>query len=585
MGTIDVVYIFDEHNTLLLSHHYHGSPPSAKVLLNTYLSHSSPRPSVLYVPSTHPPCILCSMVQDRLLFLTPLSHDMDPLIALEFLHRVADALEEFLGSPLLASRIETQYDVVAQLLGEMCDAGIMSVTEPNALRDLVDVGVGLMGKFLGGVGLPRYIPSSLEPQNNLSKMGLLTLFEFSASPSLSSAPGSSLSFKPPGSDTNQLAIPWRRANVRHTSNELYVDIVESVTAILAPSGRPLAARAHGTIVFTAKVSGVPDLILQLTTPGGRMNVAHTMQLPVFHPCVRLARWKEHPGELSFVPPDGRFVLAGYEVDLLGADYLTRAMHDPNYRSDLHLPVSIELNKSLGPDALDFEVKMSLDLSFVKVSSSSSTGLGAGLGRAKSAGLRPSTATSGTSAQPTLEEIVVSVPIPSGVRNFSEMKASRGEATYAPGDGTLEWRIYGKEASMLMNGVHSVSGGVVATLRCSVVGQPNVGEVEEPFAPPKEKWDYDEGGDDAYQAEAGSGKSTGKKSPSDEKLSRIAAKNAELMPSSASVSFQVKGWLPSGIKVEKLAIDMPKSKGIGAGVQPYKGVKYLAVSKGGVEIRC
>ena len=68
---------------------------------------------------------------------------------------MVDVLEEFVGSPLLASKIEAAYDVVAQLLGEMCDAGSVCNTEPNALRDDVEV-AGWMGKLLGGVGLPRY---------------------------------------------------------------------------------------------------------------------------------------------------------------------------------------------------------------------------------------------------------------------------------------------------------------------------------------------------------------------------------------------------------------------------------------------
>lgn len=68
---------------------------------------------------------------------------------------MVDLLEEFLGAPLLESKIENAYDVVAQLLGEMCDAGAVSNTEPNALRDLVDV-PGWMEKLLGGVGLPRW---------------------------------------------------------------------------------------------------------------------------------------------------------------------------------------------------------------------------------------------------------------------------------------------------------------------------------------------------------------------------------------------------------------------------------------------
>ena len=57
-----------------------------------------------------------------------------------------------------------------------------------------------------------------------------------------------------------------------------------------------------------------------------------------------------------------------------------------------------------------------------------------------------------------------------------------------------------------------------------------------------------------------------------------------MPRSILVSFGVKGWLASGIRVESLNVDTKKSKGLGEGVKPYKGVKYLTVSKRGVERR-
>lgn len=65
-------------------------------------------------------------------------------------------LEEFIGAPLLAQKIESSYDVVAQLLNEMCDAGAVSTTEPNALRDVVEV-EGWIGKFLGGINMPGFV--------------------------------------------------------------------------------------------------------------------------------------------------------------------------------------------------------------------------------------------------------------------------------------------------------------------------------------------------------------------------------------------------------------------------------------------
>ena len=110
---------------------------------------------MLYLPNTVPQTTVFSLHQGNVLFLIPASTETETLFVLEFLHRLTDVLEEFLGAPLLASKIEGAYDVVAQLLGEMCDAGSVCNTEPNSLRDVIDTPTW-MDKLLGGVGLPGY---------------------------------------------------------------------------------------------------------------------------------------------------------------------------------------------------------------------------------------------------------------------------------------------------------------------------------------------------------------------------------------------------------------------------------------------
>jgi len=353
---------------------------------------------------------------------------------------------------------------------------------------------------------------------------------------------------------------------------MYVDIVETLSVTLAPSGRPLAAFANGTIAFTAKISGIPDLLLTLSTPSGKQNFNSVMELPIFHPCVRLARWRENPGELSFVPPDGRFVLAGYEVDLLpfqnGKSGTTNA-------SSMKLPVNIEVKTSLGSQGSDFEVRLFIQ----KVSGSGNTSLGSASSRSNnhSGGRSASSfaagfgAQAGTSSTPALEDLVVTIPLPADVRNLSEIRPSRGDITYSPGERKLDWHIPAKDA---------VVGG--ATLRCTVVGPPTEDEDFEGSGFKLDgSYDYD---DDTYQ--------NSPEKPSKEnsltleqKDARKVAQNKILMPTSASVSFSVRGWLASGIKVESLVVDTRKSKGLGESVKPYKGVKYLTVSRNGVELRC
>lgn len=355
--------------------------------------------------------------------------------------------------------------------------------------------------------------------------------------------------------------------MRHTSNELYVDIVETLSVTLAPSGRPLAAFVNGSIAFTSKISGVPDLLLTLSASGGKLGLEKAIELPVFHPCVRLARWREKPGELSFVPPDGKFVLAGYEVNLLPSYSDLKSWAS----SKIQLPVSIEVSKSLGPTGADFEVRLTLSNSFPGSSSSvfqSRTPIGS-----RNSG-RSTPVFGGSSSAPFLQEVVVTIPIPRAVRNITDLRASRGEAYFSLAENMVEWRVSTKDAATSGN----------ATLRCTITGPPDDDQEESNnFEFVASAGDYNE--NEAYQSTTSETKPTSTKGREEQQDPRKVQQNAQLMPSSASVSFNVKGWLASGIRVDGLVIDVRKSRGLGEGVKPYKGVKYLTVSKKGVETRC
>jgi len=296
-----------------------------------------------------------------------------------------------------------------------------------------------------------------------------------------------------------------------------------------------------------------------------------IELPVFHPCVRLARWKERPGELSFVPPDGKFMLAGYEVNLMPSNPDLKSWLNTN----LQLPVSIEVSKSLGPSGAVFEVRLILSSTFpganVPAPASRPTlGVKSGSGRS-------TPIFGGSTSRPTLKDVVVHISIPGGVRNINDIRASRGEAYFAPTENVVEWRVPIKDAT--------AAGS--ATLRCTVVG-PMTGEEDDAsngFSAEAANGEYDEK-EDAYQSSGREPtKPTATKEQKETRDQRKIQLNTPLMPSSASVSFSVKGWLASGIKVDGLVIDTRKSRGLGEGVKPYKGVKYLTFSRKGIETRC
>ncbi|KAK4556592.1 hypothetical protein LTR86_006163 [Recurvomyces mirabilis] len=568
MSAIDAVYIYDEHNNLLLSHTYTNRPPPPSTLLPLYLQHAAPRPSVLYVPSLHPPTVVYNITQDNLLFLSPSSSDIEPLLVLEFLHRVADALEEFLGSPLLANKISANYDIVAQVLAEIADGGVICQGEANALRDVVETGPGVLNHLLGKVGLPgnAAVPGMQSGSGSGVGSGTLQRFQPTGSQTAVSSQGS--------------AIPWRRGNVRHTSNELYVDIVETLSVTLAPSGRPLAAFAYGSIAFTCKVSGVPDLLLTLSTggKGGGMGnrgdqLRGVMERVVFHPCVRLNKWKVE-GVMSFVPPDGKFVLCGYEVDLLGMDAPIMATGKNAYAS-MNLPATVEVTTGLGSSNNEFEVRIAqpASSSLSSARSAAAASLQSNLGSSGRAGTFKA-GSAGDSKGPSIENLLVSVPLSAAVRNVTELRPSKGEANWNPAEGVVEWRVPAKDF-----------GPLGAVLRCAIQGPASEGGDDAAAVLnglTATTYDYtDDEPTGPYQPE------TGSTNRSTKQAKRLADtdRNRELMPTSATLSFGVKGWLASGLKVESLLLDTNKSRGLGADVKPYKGVKYLTVSRQGMEVRC
>ncbi|KAG0641218.1 Mu homology domain-containing protein [Tuber brumale] len=528
MSAVEALYVFDNFSpatTPILQHEWRSRPATtAASLYSLYKAQPSPRPSLIYLPTTSPPTLLFNIVHNNLLFLSPATSEIEPLLVSEFLHRVVNVLEDYLGSPLLGSKIEANYDIVAQLLNEMCDDGFPFTTEPNALRDVV-LPPSLMGKLLGSVtGLPSAsIPSSFTP-----------------------SPTRTLS-----------TIPWRRSNVRHTNNELYVDLIELITATIAPSGRFLSARSSGTIAFNCKLSGIPDLLMTLQAPTNHKQKLGAppsggLGFPVFHPCVRLSRWKERPGELSFVPPDGKFVLASYEIDLLPSG-------NPKSAIQPQLPVSVELKTAIGPQSSEFEARV-----FISTASLAPT---ANTLSANPFGPRSSRspAFGGSSNNPAVEEVSIIFPLPPTVKTLTGTRCSRGEFHHE--GRRVTWKI---PTTGAFSGTATLRTGVVVK---SYGGDESEGEEEAPV---------DNGEYQDVQTAKTTGANGGNEEEKAERERQAKRKMEMAMPRCALVAFSVKGWLASGVKVDSLKV--VGGKGLGEGVKPYKGVKYLTKA-GDIEVRC
>lgn len=212
---------------------------------------------------------LISVLRDGMSYLAVCPNEISPLLVLEFLHRVADIFQDYFGIPADESAIRENFSTVYQLLEEMVDYGWPLTTEPNSLKAMIRPPT-VMGKIQQAVtGSSNAVISEVLPTGTISNM------------------------------------PWRKSGVKYSQNEVYVDIVEEVDAIVDHAGRVVWSDVSGSIQVQCHLSGVPDLLLTFKDPDVIDDCS-------FHPCVRYGRF-EADKVLSFVPPDGNFELMKYRV--------------------------------------------------------------------------------------------------------------------------------------------------------------------------------------------------------------------------------------------------------------------------------
>eukprot|EP00756_Hemistasia_phaeocysticola_P045386 Hpha_TRINITY_DN19141_c0_g1::TRINITY_DN19141_c0_g1_i1::g.94821::m.94821/K12398/AP3M; AP-3 complex subunit mu len=224
------------------------------------------------VPARHrrevPPVLVSSrycyvhVLSGDLIFLAVCTKDAPVVLVLEVLHSIVVTLERYFGQ-LSEDTIRDNFAVTYALLEETIDDGFPMTFEPTLLRDLVPPPSlrGLVQTHLGGT---------------------------------KSGPTLDLS-----------VVPWRKHGIRYSNNEIFFDIVEELHAVLDREGKAVCAEVMGHIECNCRLTGMPDVLVQLRHGDAMDDVA-------FHPCVRYGRY-EQDKSLHFIPPDGQFTLATYRL--------------------------------------------------------------------------------------------------------------------------------------------------------------------------------------------------------------------------------------------------------------------------------
>jgi AP-3 complex subunit mu len=210
---------------------------------------------------THSRFAFIQIRREDVLLIAVATQEVPPLMILELLDMVANILCGYFKE-INEESVRENFSLVYQILEEVFDFGYPLTTEEHILHELV-------------------LPPTLENK-------VRTLLD---------AP----SKKRSGHDHN--TVPWRGPDIKYTTNEIFFDIVEYLDCIMDVDGGVVRANVRGVIEASAKLSGMPDLIL-------RLHGMDVMEDVAYHRCVRHARY-ETDRAISFVPPDGKFNLFQY----------------------------------------------------------------------------------------------------------------------------------------------------------------------------------------------------------------------------------------------------------------------------------
>ncbi|KEP66720.1 UNVERIFIED_CONTAM: adaptor complexes medium subunit family protein [Hammondia hammondi] len=458
---MDSLFVLNEAGTFLVEKHYGARTPrdACAPLLRRLLSenvcrtkNTSRLPSSSKGTASLPRVmkgdrgtVLLHVYHNNLLLVGVTTKEVEPLLLLDLLQQMQSTLAGYCGTaasslpsslrgvsvsdlPITEETLRKQFSLIYVLLDEMCSSGYPATVQSNVLQMLVPrpsvveaamklvngssrVLSSLAASFgLGGVAGP----AAERPGGQRGRPALES--EAGAGMGCGSGSGEGGGISGAGSDRW-----WRRGNVRYASNEVYVDLVEAIQAIVDVDGKMVHASISGTIQINNRLSGLPELCLTPRNPTLLKDAS-------FHPCVKLLRFKRD-GVLSFCPPDGDFVLASYwlcdskftlPLSLSGSVSFPTL---PPSKTPLPTPHSVSFRE--GPSASlsgRFELRLA---PFCPVGASASPGAAAG-----AASLLNST---------TMENVVVSLPLPAFV-DGATATASCGTIRYLHSSSCLLWEV-------------------------------------------------------------------------------------------------------------------------------------------------
>lgn len=261
-----------------------------------------------------------------------------PFVFMEDMDRLL--LEYFDKDQLTASKIKNNYDRITMIFYVCVSGGMPAAGKlySNRVKKVVPVRSDL-SKIITSTAHTLQVAVQRQGQQQGERFGN------KQSRLLDSSPG------------EKERVPWRTAGLKYTNNEFYVDMTEEIRVIYQKSRKKSGSNLRfdsskmtmvcGTISgrATAKcyLSDNPTVELQLDLAGNDIGV------PALHDCIEN---KTDLSNLRFIPPDGKFSLMQYSIDL---DQLSQSRRYNNCVG----PITLDFKDQLGTKKDEFELTVNI----------------------------------------------------------------------------------------------------------------------------------------------------------------------------------------------------------------------------------
>ncbi|CAL9727644.1 AP-3 complex subunit mu [Monosporozyma unispora] len=153
-------------------------------------------------------------------------------------------------------------------------------------------------------------------------------------------------------------VPWRSNKIMEDKNEFYLDIKETMSIVMEKgksSSKKRTSHHTGFKLVNGKITGTLDCRSYLGgTPLVSVNLnncGYDFGFPSLHDCVEIDQFDSKDTTLSFIPPNGKFKLMKYNLNLAGNEKVK------NW-NQLGI-VSIDYMNNLGAKEDEFEVTVNI----------------------------------------------------------------------------------------------------------------------------------------------------------------------------------------------------------------------------------